>query len=143
MNSDSPALEVNKGKDLGSKHLESAQKDADKGEKKGETSAPASKKRSISQITKDLDNDKVEAENSEKSSKKLKLETDPQSSAMVVISSKLKSSIVDSQSKVNKDPESLKETKKEPTETKESKTEPDSENTDSVEKEVSSKLKEL
>ena len=99
MNSDSPALEVNKGKDLGSKHLESAQKDADKGDKIVETSVPASKKRSLSQITKDLDNDKVEAKNSDKSSKKLKLEIVPQSSAMVVISSKLKSSIADSQSK--------------------------------------------
>ena len=76
MNSDSPALEVNKEKDLGSKYLESDQKNADKEDTKGETSAPASKKRNISQITKDLVH-KVEAENSEPSSKKLKLETDP------------------------------------------------------------------
>ena len=60
-----------------------------KEDSKGEASAPASKKRKISQITKDLDDHKVEPENSQKSSKKLKLETDPQSSAMVVISRQL------------------------------------------------------
>ena len=91
MNSDSPAIEANGEKDRDSEDLKSKQKASDVEGEKGETSAPSSKKRNISQITKDLDDDKVEPENSQKSSKRLKLEIDPQSSAMIVISSKLKS----------------------------------------------------
>ena len=75
MNSDSPALEVNKEKDLRSEYLESDQKDADKEDTKGETSAPASKKRNISQITKDAVF-KSDDKKFKPSSKKLKLETD-------------------------------------------------------------------
>ena len=91
VNSDSPALDVNGEKDLDSEDLKSKQKAADKEDASGEKSVPASKKRNISQITEDLNDQKVEPENSQKSSKKLKLETDPQSSEMVVISSELKS----------------------------------------------------
>ena len=91
MNSDSPAIEADGEKDIGCEDLKSKQKASDVESEKGEASATASKKRNIAQITKDLDDDKVETENSQKSSKRLKLETDLQSSAMIVISSKLKS----------------------------------------------------
>ena len=60
MNSDSPAIDANGEKDLRSEDLKSKQKASDVVEEKGETSAPASKKRNISQITKGLDDDKVE-----------------------------------------------------------------------------------